>query len=76
MKKKPFKVGDRVTTGFDPYARDVVRRVTSVLRIAGYESGWAVSADGGEVCSACGRRGGTPVENLDSTWFKLARRIK
>jgi hypothetical protein len=76
MKKKPFKIGDRVTTGFDPYARDVVRRVTSVLRIAGYESGWAVSADGGEVCSACGRRGGVPLKNLDSTWFKLARRVK
>ena len=76
MKKKPFKVGDRVTTDFDTYERDVVRRVTSVRRMPGFESGWAVSADGGEVCSACGRRGGVPLKNIDSTWFKLARRIK
>lgn len=76
MKKKPFKVGDLVTTDFYPDEHDVVRRVTSALRMPGFGSGWAVSADGGEVCSACGRRGGTPVENLDSTWFKLARRVK
>jgi hypothetical protein len=76
MKKKPFKIGDRVTTDFYQDERDVVRRVTSVLRSAEFGSGWEVSADGGEVCSACGRRWGTPVERLDSTWFKLARRVK
>lgn len=73
--RAPFKVGDMVTTDFDPADERVHRMVTKVesVSVRQSQSGWRVSADGGHECEACGRRASRPIGGVDSSWFKKVK---
>ena len=66
-----IKVGDLVTTEFDPDARDVVRRVTHAAKVSQwqYGSGYCIAADGGVKCDSCGRSEASPTPLIDGAWF-------
>lgn len=64
----PFQVGDSVTSEFYREHSSLVRKITSVRRDKSCESGWSASADGGKICSECGRSE-NPICAVDSAWF-------
>ena len=73
----PFKIGDKVTSDFDPRPGmpEIVRTVIGVVECSNSQSGWLVKADGGEPCACCGRPKASPIvghlkEGVDSGWFK------
>ena len=71
-KKPPFRVVDCVVTTYHRSAQDVPRKVTQVTAARQYESGWAVSADGGVSCLTCHQVPSSPIQNVDSGWFHVA----
>ncbi len=66
---KPLKVGDKVVTKFRQDEETIVRRITSVREMKGFESGYCASADGGEPCPTCARPFAEPIHSVDSGWF-------
>lgn len=49
-----IKVGDKVTTDFQPGAEDVVRTVTEIY-YATFLKVWRISTDAGPICECCQR---------------------
>lgn len=75
MENAPFKVGDKVTTGYSPVHKSTVRTVISVIKSEYFSSGWAVCADAGDPCPCCGSRKGSAIKGhdgygIDSGWFE------
>jgi hypothetical protein len=68
--KPRFKVGDKVKTDYHWNQRDIVRRITSIVREKSFGSGYAASVDGGETCPTCGSMKGVAIIYVNSTWFK------
>lgn len=60
------KIGDLVTTDF---SAGPVRKITSIYDGANTDSGYLVSADGGEPCACCGRDW-MPIYPIDGGWFR------
>ena len=67
MSFQPFRVGDKVTSMWDPVHGDLIRTVTDVRENANFQSGWAVSADDGEEPST------KRIVLIDSSWFLYAK---
>lgn len=72
----PFKVGDRVTSGYSNFGRSkhVVRRVTKIKRDATFGSGFVASADDGGCCETCRRPFAEPIVSIDAAWFTKVKK--
>lgn len=64
-----YKLGDRVVSDFNSDEKNIVRKITIIVKSGGYGSNYQVSADGGENCRCCGRAG-TPIHRVDGAWFE------
>jgi hypothetical protein len=64
-----FKVGDKVLCNIIPEERNIIRTVVEIHPFHN-QSGFSMSADGGEPCKLCGKLG-KQINNIDSSWFKL-----
>lgn len=64
-----LSVGDKVTTEYAMYEKDIVRTITMIRKDRQYGSGYVASVDGGESCKCCGLTKGKPIENVDAAWF-------
>ena len=69
--KKPFKVGEKVTSKFNSGEEDIVRTITKCERDDSCGSKFRASANGGEPCKCCGKIIGNSIIDVDSLWFKL-----
>jgi hypothetical protein len=67
MDDAPFKVGDHVTSPWDPIQGDLIRTVTDVRRNNDFSSGWAISTDNGGFAET------KPIITIDSSWFFHAK---
>jgi hypothetical protein len=72
----PFKKGDKVISDYYTDEALVVRKVTHVERRLDCQSGYLMSADGGEPCCQCDRPLGQPIASVDSAYFKPAKTEK
>lgn len=69
--KKPFRVGQLVTTKKDrAYDYEIVRKVTEVIKSNKSYTGFLVSADAGETCPHCGQYLANPIGLIHADWFQ------
>lgn len=74
MDKHPFKKGDKVVTNFIVEEKEIIRTVIDCRPVgSGCQSGYLMSVNGGEPCPHCGKRG-KGIREIDSAWFKKAKR--
>jgi len=73
--KKPFKIGDFVTTKYHgDEEKHIIRKITMCEKNVSTGSGWMASADDGGVCTHCGNRRGTAVNQVDAAWFEMVKK--
>jgi len=75
LKKRPFKIGDEVTSKFFTNEADIVRKITSCFKDVECGSDWRAAADGGKRCHCCKKVLGEPIvgidgDGVDAAWFE------
>ena len=64
---KRLRVGMKVRTEYRPEEKDMVRTLLQIHAAPDFGSGYWASADGGEACPTCGRKG-LPILGVDAAW--------